>query len=82
MGFAKIFGCDAFAHVAKEQRKKWDKKSKKMIFIGCNFHTKGYQLWHADCRRLIITQNVSFNETGFGNRIQHLNIFDCQKKVE
>ena len=29
-----IFGCEAFAHVPKELRKKLDPKSKKCIFLG------------------------------------------------
>ncbi|MCP4336371.1 MAG: transposase family protein, partial [Mycoplasma sp.] len=54
LGFAKIFGCDAFAHIAKEQRKKWDKRSKKMIHLGCDIHSKGYRLWDPNRRRLVI----------------------------
>lgn len=29
----KIFGCEAMVHVPKENAKKWDSKTNKMIFI-------------------------------------------------
>ncbi len=54
-----------------------------MIFVGCDPHSTGYRLWDTNRQRLIITQNVSFNETRFGNRMQHQDmIFHGQNKVE
>eukprot|EP00794_Sanderia_malayensis_P003565 gene3565-biopygen3052 len=40
----KVFGCDAYMHIAKEERRKWDPKSKKCVFIGYSLHSKGYRL--------------------------------------
>lgn len=30
----KTFGCNAYMHIPKQQRRKWDVKSKRMIFVG------------------------------------------------
>lgn len=30
----KIFGCQAYVHIPTQQRRKWDAKSKKMMFVG------------------------------------------------
>ena len=30
----KLFGCKAYMHVLEENRKKWDSKTKKCIFVG------------------------------------------------
>ncbi|UYV67990.1 hypothetical protein LAZ67_5002731 [Cordylochernes scorpioides] len=43
----KIFGCEAWLHTPKERRRKWDKKSQKMIFLG----------------KISISKDVTFNET-------------------
>jgi transposase InsO family protein len=40
----KVFGCDAFLHVSKENRSKLDKKEVKCIFIGYKEGMKGYKL--------------------------------------
>ena len=43
----RVFGCDAYAHVAKDERKQLDSKSRKCIFLGYG-ETKGYRLFQAD----------------------------------
>ena len=45
VSYFKVFSCDAYMHIAKENRKKWDPKSKKCIFIGYSLHSKGYRLY-------------------------------------
>jgi hypothetical protein len=37
----KVFGCDAYVHVPKENRSKLDKKARKCIFIGYKYGLKG-----------------------------------------
>ena len=39
-----VFGCDAFAHIPKDERPKLDAKARKDIFLGYGEATKGYQL--------------------------------------
>jgi hypothetical protein len=47
----KVFGCDAYVHVPKENRSKLDKKDEKCIFIGYKYGLKGYKLWNPKLRR-------------------------------
>jgi hypothetical protein len=42
----RVFGCDAYVHVPKENRSKLDKKDEKCIFIGYKDGLKGYKLWN------------------------------------
>jgi Pyruvate/2-oxoacid:ferredoxin oxidoreductase delta subunit len=42
----KVFGCDAYVHVPKENKSKIDKKEEKSIFIGYKYCLKGYKLWN------------------------------------
>jgi hypothetical protein len=41
----KVFGCDAYVHVPKENKSKLDKKAEKCIFIGYKDGLKGYKNW-------------------------------------
>ena len=38
----RVFGCDAYAHIPKDERKKLASKSKKCIFVGYGELVKGY----------------------------------------
>jgi hypothetical protein len=42
----RVFGCDAYVHVPKENRSKLDNKVEKCIFIGYKDGVKGYKLWN------------------------------------
>jgi hypothetical protein len=42
----RVFGCDAYVHVPKENRSKLDNKAEKCIFIGYKYGVKGYNLWN------------------------------------
>jgi hypothetical protein len=42
----RVFGCDDYVHVPKENRSKLDKKAEKCIFIGYKDGVKGYKLWN------------------------------------
>jgi hypothetical protein len=42
----KVFGCDAYVHVPKENKSKLDKKDEKHICIGYKHGLKGYKLWN------------------------------------
>ena len=39
----RVFGCDAFVHIPKDERYKLDSKSKKCILFGYGEETKGYR---------------------------------------
>ena len=40
----RTFGCTAYAHIAKDKRKKLDLKARKYILLGYGNETKGYRL--------------------------------------
>jgi transposase InsO family protein len=42
----RVFGCDAYVHVPKENRSKMDKKDEKCISIGYKYGVKVYNLWN------------------------------------
>lgn len=58
----RIFGCDAYAHVPKDERKKLDSKTKKSVFLGYGDGIKGYRLYDNDKKRVFYSRNVTFNE--------------------
>jgi len=53
------FGSDAFAHVPKEHRKKWDSKSNKLSYQG---ESTNYRLFDLLTNKIIIARDVVFNE--------------------
>jgi hypothetical protein len=42
----KVFGCEAYVHVLKENTRKIDKQAKKCSFIGYKDGLKGYKIWN------------------------------------
>ena len=74
--YFRIFGCDAYVHVPKQNRKKLDFQSKKAIFLGYDLRSKAYRLWNAEKNHVVISRNVKFNESEFGERIHH----DCSNE--
>ena len=44
----RIFGCDAYAHVPKDERGKLDSKARKCIFVGYPSEFKGYRLYDTE----------------------------------
>ena len=58
----RVFGCVAYAHVLKEQRKKMDKKGVKCIFTGYSSESKAYRLYDPINKMIIISRDVEFLE--------------------
>lgn len=67
----RVFGCDAYAHVPKELRKKLDSKTKKCIMVG--YGVSGYRLWDPERRQIIMARDVIFNE----NFCRDIEIDEC-----
>ena len=58
----RIFGCKAFFHIPKHDRRKLDAKSLECVFVGyCNDH-KAYKLFHPSTHKLIASRDVVFHE--------------------
>jgi hypothetical protein len=60
--FLKSFGCEAFVHIDKENRKKLEKKSKKCTFIGYSVNDFDYHLWDYENHKTIRIRDAIFNE--------------------
>ena len=63
----KIFGCKAFAHIPKENRKKLDAKAIKCIFIGYCSEFKAYKLFDISTHKVFASRDVLFHEQEVGN---------------
>ena len=61
----RVFGCVTFAHIPEKQRKKFDEKSHKVIFVGYPEGTKGYKLYDPITRKFIRNRDVVFVERKF-----------------
>jgi hypothetical protein len=58
----KVFGCDAYVHVPKENMSKLDKKAEKCIFIGYKYGIKGYKIWNRETKKVVYSRDVVFRE--------------------
>ncbi|UYV67744.1 hypothetical protein LAZ67_5001856 [Cordylochernes scorpioides] len=58
----KIFGCNAYMYIPKENRKKWDNKSIKLMFLGYENTSKNFRLWDWKTRKIRISKDVTFDE--------------------
>jgi hypothetical protein len=58
----KVFRCEAYIHVLKENKSKLDKKAKKCIFIGYKYGLKGYNLWNPKTKKVVYSRDVVFRE--------------------
>ena len=57
-----MFGCEAYAHIPKDERGKFDSKTRKCILVGYGELRKGYRLYDADRRKILYSRDVHFNE--------------------
>ncbi|KAL0858839.1 hypothetical protein ABMA27_011295 [Loxostege sticticalis] len=58
----KIFGSKVMVHIPKQNRLKWDRKSRELIFVGYCETTKGYRLHDPKTRKTVISRDVIFIE--------------------
>ena len=59
----KIFGCDAYALIPRNQRSKLDPKSKCCVFVGYDYSVKGDRLWDPSSQKIVISRDVTFDES-------------------
>ena len=62
----RVFGCDAYAHVPRDERTKFDSKARKCILLGYGQVTKGYRLYDPERQKIIHSRDVQFNENPKG----------------
>ena len=61
VGHLRVFGCAAYAHVAKDERQKLDAKSRKCVLLGYGTDRKGYRLYDPRRERIFYSRDVVFN---------------------
>ena len=62
VGHLKVFGCVAYAHIAKVERQKLDYRAKKCILLGYGTDVKGYRLYSLQQKRVFFSRDVVFDE--------------------
>ncbi|XP_076638812.1 uncharacterized protein LOC143350676 [Colletes latitarsis] len=60
VGNLHIFGCSAYIHIHKEQRKKLDDKAEKFTFVGYSDESKAFRLLDTKTNRIKISCDVVF----------------------
>jgi hypothetical protein len=78
----RVFGCDAYVHVPKENRNKLDKKAEKCIFIGYKDGMKGYKLWNPKTKKTVYSRYVVFREVKDVSKQEFLPMQDEPEKIE
>ena len=63
----RVFGCEAYALIPKNQRSKLDPKSRKLTFVGYGDGIKGYRLWNPIVHKVIINRDVIYDEISLSN---------------
>lgn len=62
VSFLHIYGSDAYSHIEDQIRGKFDKKSKKLVFVGYEPGSKAYRLWERDTKNVYVRCNVKIVE--------------------
>lgn len=57
----KVFGTKCFVHIPAEKRKKWDKTSTEMIFMGYDNASKAYRCYDPATKKLTVSRDVKFD---------------------
>ena len=58
----RIFGCNAYAHIPKNERSKLDPKGFKCKFVWYSETQKAFRLWDLSSGKIKISRDVMFNE--------------------
>lgn len=59
----RVFGCDAYAHVPKTKRAKFDTKTRKLIHVGYDSISTSYRLYDPVTRTIEHSREVVFDES-------------------
>ena len=66
----RVFGCQAYILTPSEKRLKWDPKARVGIFVGYEEVSKAYRVFDIEAGQVIITRDVTFDESTFGSSME------------
>lgn len=69
----QVFGCKAFMHIPKQQRRKLDEKAQELIFVGYSEESKAYRLLDKHTNTIKISRDVIFSDS-FEKNNSYINI--------
>jgi len=55
-----VFGCSAYYHVSDG---KLEPRARKVVFLGFKREVKGYKLWDSEDWKIILSRDVTFDES-------------------
>src|SRR5882757_901607 len=64
----RVWGCTAYVHVQKDQRKGLGAHMQKCVFIGYPVGYKGWKFWDTSSKRCLISERADFDERYFPMR--------------
>ena len=62
----RVFGCRTYNLTPKEKRCKWDAKARVGVFMGYEEVSKAYRVYDIEAGQVVISRNVTFDESIFG----------------
>ena len=82
----RVFGCEAYVHIPKDERGKFDSKARKCILVGYGQETKGYRLYDTQQQKILHSRDVRFNEENeqadAGDDLDHPLVLDLSSDPE
>lgn len=63
----RIFGSIAYAMIPYQRRIKLDEKSMRCVMFGLSKESKAYRLYNHETKKIMISRDVQFNESGGWN---------------
>lgn len=60
----RVFGCNAYSHIPRDERGKLDAKTRKCWMLGYGSTTKGYRLFDRDRQKVFYSRDVVCDEQG------------------
>ncbi|SGY38347.1 BQ5605_C003g02005 [Microbotryum silenes-dioicae] len=72
----RAFGCRAWHHLPSAKRTDLDPKAVPLLFVGFDQHAKAFRLFEPSTRRIQLSRNVVFHESGIrGDIYNYLSLF-------
>ena len=62
LSHTRVFGSEAFVHVPKQFTRKFDARSKKVLFVGYEGDSANYRVFNSETKAVTVSRNVVFNE--------------------